>query len=78
MKNMKEMNQGTATNPWSRGGPLPLHHDDGGGDVGDGGDPSGGGSSGVSISSLYWFWLYFGISLFLWRSPRGSLDKSFI
>ena len=46
MKNMREIDQATITNPQSRGGLLPLDHGDDEEDVGEGGDPSGGGGSG--------------------------------
>ena len=48
MKNMKEIDQATATNPQSNGGLLSLDHGDDNEDVGEGGDPSGGDSDGVS------------------------------
>lgn len=51
MKNKREIDQATATNPQSRGGLLPLHHGDDVGDVGGDGDPSGGDSGGVSPSN---------------------------
>lgn len=51
MKNMREIDQATATNPQSRGGLLPSHHGDDVGDVGGGGDPPGGVSGGVSSSN---------------------------
>ena len=38
MKNMREIDQATATNPQSRGGLLPLGHGDDDEDVGEGGD----------------------------------------
>ena len=38
MKNKREIDQATATNPQSRGGLLPLHHGDDAGDVGGDGD----------------------------------------
>ena len=52
MKNKREIDQATATNPSSRAGLLPLHHGDDGGDVGEGRDPSAGASGGVSPSNL--------------------------
>ena len=52
MKNMREIYQTTATNLYSRGGLLSLDHGDDDEDVGEGGDPSGGGSGGVSPSNF--------------------------
>ena len=52
MKNMREIDQATATNPQSRGGLLPLDHGDDDEDVGEGGDPSSGGFGGVPPSNL--------------------------
>jgi hypothetical protein len=78
MKNKREIDQSTVTNPYSTGGLLPFHHGVDVEDVGEGGDPSGGGSGGLSPSNLCWFWLCFGVSLFLLCSPRGSLGKPYI
>jgi hypothetical protein len=47
MKNLREIDQATATNPQSRGGLLPLGYGDDDEDVGEGGDLSGGTSGGV-------------------------------
>jgi hypothetical protein len=52
MKNMREIDQASATNPYSRGGLLPLDHGVDEEDVGEGGDPSCGGSDGVSPSDI--------------------------
>jgi hypothetical protein len=57
------------TNPKYIGGVLPLHYGDGGGDVGEGRDPSGGHSSGVSPSNIRWYCLCYGVSVFLRCSP---------
>ena len=48
MKNMREIDQATATYLQSRGGLLSLDHGDDDEDVGEGGDPSGGDPDGVS------------------------------
>jgi hypothetical protein len=48
INNKTEIDQATATTPYSRGGLLPIHHGDDGGDIGEGRDPYGGGSDRVS------------------------------
>jgi hypothetical protein len=47
IKNKREIDQATTTNPDSRGGLLPFDHGVDEEDVAEGGDPSGGGSDGV-------------------------------
>ena len=64
MKNMREIDQATATNPYSRGGLLPLDHGDDEEDVGEGGDPSSGDPGGVSPSNLHCCSLCFHVSGF--------------
>lgn len=78
MKNKREIDQATATNPYPRGILLTLHHGDDGRDVGQCRDPSGGGSGGVSPSNLRWFLLCFGVYAALSsRKPWDPLYRGF-
>ena len=78
MKNMREIDQATATNPQSRGGLLPLDHGDDEEDAGDGGDPSGGDPGGVSPSNLLCCSLCFCVSMFVWCSPLENTSGPYI
>ena len=78
MKNKREIDQATATNPQSRGGLLPLDRGVDEEDFGEGGDPSGGGSGGVFPSNLSCCSLCFHVSVFLRRSPPENPRESYI
>ena len=81
MKNMKEIDQATSTNPYSRGGLPPLDHGDDEEDVGEGGDPSSGRFGGVSPSNLRCCSLCFVFLCFcgalLPRTLRGHIYSDF-
>jgi hypothetical protein len=52
LKHKRGIDQATSTNPYSRGGLLPLHGGVDGGDVGEVGEASGGDFDSVSPSNL--------------------------
>ena len=78
MKNKRDIDQATSTNPYSRGGLLPLHHGDGAGVVGEGGGATGGDSGSSSPSNLD---SIFGCFLLWWfsvASRRVAAEGVFI
>ena len=62
MKNKRDINEATSTNPYSRGGLLPLHHGGDDLDLGEVEDLSGGGSGGEFPFYGGRIWLSFGVS----------------